>query len=1083
MATVTSIASGLASAGGTWDTGVAPVEGDRVIIAAGHVVTIDGTHVWGDDITATTASDPTTAGGVCAVNVRGTIKASRLVNSSLTVKGSILTNYGTHGIDYGTEADPIPDGVTATLILNKATTPALRYGLVQRSAPSGVGNYYLWTFCGANVRTRGVTLASTVAAAATSLTLSSAAHGWKVDDRIVLMNTNNAATADEVEERIITGVAGAVISWTTGLTYSHAADSPVVNVTNNVVVTSFNEVSNQTSRMIMSFPTSGNATLGYKLIARNATFRNLGGTANNTPYLDSNNATTASATVEVRFDRCAFHQTISGANPSVVGVGFPANVGVRFNNCALYCAVTAQTLCWTHFALTYAADCYHVGGTILASGIAGNEFDNLFACARNVNNSFAASAVKSIYRDSTFCGRATEFSSEGTSLEIGSEFIRCDIGSTFGWTRTVGGNDRFYRLDTGTGGTQSRVTLTDCMVNTLLAIPYLGDSTVAAQGADFSLAYVNKNEDATAQEEYTYAKVMTRSNATRNRSNASVALRPITLGRAAVKTRTIACSAGATVRVIGYIQADSTFYNAGAWTAPTVTLSGLGATPVVATATAAANGAWEKYDISITNSSGADGNFTLTYSATALSVLLGTVYFDGVPDSPYVTACRHYGFTFDATNPARTVDPYFVAAEATAAAYTGATFTTGTKRVTFGAGTIDTFQKLYDYGQAWGVTAITGASYNEMPWTRAGALLSLTTGWTVVDPTITGMTWGGGNIEFNSTGIKDGAFDSCDMTFTAAGTYTFTDATFAGTVELINTSGGAVTVELPSGTSYTNTGPNITVTLPQLYQSVTVTGMVAGSRLQIYDTTSSTELYNAVPGTASYTWTDSVAAAADRAIRVRIANVSGATAYEFIEANIGTCGTTDDTAAVTYLANQSLDTVYNTNAIDGSTVTDITISDGIDRVIINAAGGAKTYPQIYAYQCYWLFTALGIVDDGAFIEASDTANYSFTGFQIRNTSATPLTITGGYGVDSTTGTSAALIDTAGSTGNIFLAPDHVVPFSTGSGLTAGQAADLTATATAVAQLNFTGTAVDANIVKVNDLAVSGAGTEADPWGP
>ena len=99
MATRTSAQSGLASATSTWVGGVVPVEGDKVIIASGHVVTVDGTFTWGDDTVTQTINNG-------AVNVSGTLKASRSVSSSLTVKGAIIMNQGTHGIDYGTDADP-----------------------------------------------------------------------------------------------------------------------------------------------------------------------------------------------------------------------------------------------------------------------------------------------------------------------------------------------------------------------------------------------------------------------------------------------------------------------------------------------------------------------------------------------------------------------------------------------------------------------------------------------------------------------------------------------------------------------------------------------------------------------------------------------------------------------------------------------------------------------------------------------------------------------------------------------------------------------------------------------------------------
>ena len=97
---------------------------------------------------------------------------------------------------------------------------------------------------------------------------------------------------------------------------------------------------------------------------------------------------------------------------------------------------------------------------------------------------------------------------------------------------------------------------------------------------------------------------------------------------------------------------------------------------------------------------------------------------------------------------------------------------------------------------------------------------------------------------------------------------------------------------------------------------------------------------------------------------------------------------------------------------------------------MNIAGGSVSWPQIYAYNVHWLTTLDGIRDDGSIITATDNANYRVTLFKIRNSSTTPLSITGGYGVDSATGTVAPLIDTVGSTGNIYQTPDHVVPYQT-----------------------------------------------------
>jgi hypothetical protein len=243
-------------------------------------------------------------------------------------------------------------------------------------------------------------------------------------------------------------------------------------------------------------------------------------------------------------------------------------------------------------------------------------------------------------------------------------------------------------------------------------------------------------------------------------------------------------------------------------------------------------------------------------------------------------------------------------------------------------------------------------------------------------------------------------------------------------------------VELPSGLTIVNTGTGsaaITVNTPSIYQSVTVSGFSTTSRLQIYDTTSSTELYNGVPGATSYVWTDPTPAAATRAIRVRIADVVTTTAKAFIEANIGTCATSGSGKDISYLASQTNDTTYNSNGINGPSIyatSGITFTDAAtDRVNCNIGGGSVTWPTIYACFVYWNSTSTGIANDFTYISAPDTANYLLSGMKIRNTSATDLSVISGYGRDATSGLSKDIIDTAGSTGNIFLAPDHVVPYA------------------------------------------------------
>jgi hypothetical protein len=208
---------------------------------------------------------------------------------------------------------------------------------------------------------------------------------------------------------------------------------------------------------------------------------------------------------------------------------------------------------------------------------------------------------------------------------------------------------------------------------------------------------------------------------------------------------------------------------------------------------------------------------------------------------------------------------------------------------------------------------------------------------------------------------------------------------------------------------------------PPEVASVTLSGVVPGSMVQIYDITANEELYL---GAGPYYWSETYSA--DRAIRIRVMYQSGTSAKMFLEANIGSI--TEANPQLTYLVNQVDDNVYVANAIDGSTITGITINDAL--LLINVDTASISLADIYAYETYWLSTAAGIVDETRIITAIDTANYIFSDFKIKNIGTGPLVITGGYMQDADTGAALDIIDTSG--GTIFLAPDHVVPYAAGA---------------------------------------------------
>lgn len=221
-------------------------------------------------------------------------------------------------------------------------------------------------------------------------------------------------------------------------------------------------------------------------------------------------------------------------------------------------------------------------------------------------------------------------------------------------------------------------------------------------------------------------------------------------------------------------------------------------------------------------------------------------------------------------------------------------------------------------------------------------------------------------------------------------------------------------------------------------QSVTITGGATGTRIQVYDLTNNLELYNGTPA-FPYTWTDPNPYVADRQIRLRAAKVSGTTAKKFVDATIGT--STAAAPAVNYLLSQQDDAVYNANAVDGSTVTFLTVDDPNSLDKLNAPGGSVSLQDFYAAVMYYRSTAGGITGSIELV-ATDTANYALYGKKIKNVSspAVPLKITGGWLTDGDTGNPIDAIDTAG--GTIFLAPPHVVGFSYSGGGTAPTAAEV-----------------------------------------
>ena len=957
MAAITSAGSGNWSATGTWVGGVVPTSADTVTIASGHTVTLDAIGCIASSVT-----------------VNGTLQASQSANSDLTVVTKITVAANAY-FDVDLSASK---AYSFTLYLNQGGATNTSFVGTQGANKISLSGF---------PRKRWTQLQSGVSVGATSATVIDAT-GWSVGDRIVFGTTSTSTTAATAraqhEEVVLTSVSGNVVGWSGGLTYEHIASGYVGNLTSNVVVRSYTLSQAAGARCdidVRSEPSSKIKKFSHvQFYGLNGGYMGCVTVASRYWQSDSFSG----------FLDCAFYNNW-GASSAI--------------SCGLMTAPVERCVYHTnntHTTASYNIHFWYGAGSIKDSQIKDNlflktsyaaiagldtggvaeyaEFNGNIYCGvmKSITKYFAA---KSLNETMAFCGNTTSGSFgyvENANFQIGNGQSAASMNSAISFVSTY---KDCLMPDSGADF------LSDYWVSTLSVIGSADSGRVVI---------INKNKDVTQQEIWTTQSrtvpTFKRNNSVKFRGASSFQVSPGMVNKPSSREIYIPCANDQTIRVVGYVRFDTAFYNSNDYTAPTVTLSGLGATPVVFTASSAANGEWEKYDISITNTAGYDGNFALTYSASAKTVATGSVYFDGVPDAPFVTKARHYGFLFNETSPTVTVDPYVVLSEAAASALTGCTINGGTKRITFSVGTIDTASELYDYSRYWSVTNLTLG----VPFSRAGSLYSLASGWTVVDPSIAGITWGGGTIDWTSAGTKNGGFDSNVFDFKAAGTYEFGNATLSGTIEFINTSGGAVIVNVPAGTIYTNTGPNITVNIAVDQAEALISGIVAGSRLQIYNVTTATEMVNAINATTSYSlgYPNGTDYSAGDVVRVRLTYCVGLTAKLPVE-----YVTIANAAGWSVLANQQDDEVYIANGIDGSTVTEYS-SDYLNvQVDVSDPDGVTSVQRGYAWYCDQMTGDDGIRYFFGACQAEDAFNYllntDVADIMIQNTGTTGVTLTGG----------------------------------------------------------------------------------------
>jgi hypothetical protein len=242
--------------------------------------------------------------------------------------------------------------------------------------------------------------------------------------------------------------------------------------------------------------------------------------------------------------------------------------------------------------------------------------------------------------------------------------------------------------------------------------------------------------------------------------------------------------------------------------------------------------------------------------------------------------------------------------------------------------------------------------------------------------TISNLALGGGATWNATQATWTGSATSADTIDVAnAGTYDATGFTFDASTTLNNSSGGVVNITLAVGQQQpTVTGGTVNFLVPQL--TGTITGLVAGSRIQVYNVTTATEIANEIEATTewSFNYDEGSEFTTGDTVRVRATYVNGTTAKN--EFQTTTVATAQGWAV---LADQPDSSVYNTLAIDGSTITDFT-ADYIDDEVDVIVSGQFFASEWFAWWKYNLYLEQGIRHFFGGVTAIDVGN-----FKINNT--------------------------------------------------------------------------------------------------
>lgn len=649
MAAITSAASGLWSATGTWVGGVVPGAADTVTIAKGHTVTVDGAYTVGGDV----------VGGLL---INGTLKASRSASSTLTLRTT--PTHGTAGVwNWGTEADPIPAGVTATVVVNDSATMAARKYTVNPGAATAFGGFSARGAAKAEITELNLPALST-----DTVIRVSDGTGWAIGDKLAIDSPSEDPALNFWRQvTAISAVSGAIYDVTVSAAVGVAllAGHKMINLTRNVRFVGSSPASFAACPLVVGVQAAQGAStieIGWLEIVGTGGGQ-VTATSSQASGIWIGYAATSVKTKAIKeIIGISAHDilSISGAAVTLCAAGGSiatlygnSSARVQFSRCVGSSGRLYPVFLAYNGASATLNNCSVIGSTAaLSSGYAQGAVackidGGYYSC---LTNTLVHGNGISVYLQDVVFGAVSRYVSSSVIAFGDIKFSSCHFLKVA------------FAVNTAGSGAVAAVYHDSCTYPVGAMPAAFVTAPLADSGDGWSFAVRNAN-GVTEQYRHTNAGLTLRDNSISYRGLSSVQIDPWFSGAPLSYSRPIGATTGQTVTVVGYLRFNAAY---GTATPPSVTLSGLGGTPATFTAPAAAD-AWHQFTLSITNTSGAPGEMTLTATGQSTAGPTAQAWLDGVIWPDYVTSVRHFGYLWDGL-PNVTADPRCVLTEAVALA-------------------------------------------------------------------------------------------------------------------------------------------------------------------------------------------------------------------------------------------------------------------------------------------------------------------------------------------------------------------------------------------------------------------------------